>query len=189
MDFFALFVLSLGLSMDAFAVSVTNGIYFPKAKGKEAFLTAVMFGLFQGIMPIIGFFAGQTFSGYIQGIHYWVALFLLSVIGIKMILDAVKELRNPHQKATPQTLTLKLLFLQAVATSIDALAVGVSLAVINVDIWSSAAVITITTFICCIIGVLIGKKFGAMLKQKAEIFGGALLIALGIKIFLEHIFS
>lgn len=189
MSFISLFVLALGLSMDAFAVSISNGICYPNAKKKEAILTAFMFGLFQGIMPLLGFFAGQTFSAYIESIDHWIALVLLSFIGGKMIFDAVKDLRHPEAPACARPFTLKLLFFQAVATSIDALAVGVSLALIRVNIWRAVVFISIITFLCCIIGVLIGKKFGYMLKDKAEIFGGVLLIALGIKIFLEHVLA
>jgi len=185
MDFITLLLLSVGLAMDAFAVSISNGICFQKIGKKEVFLTAFMFGLFQGIMPVLGFFAGQTFSIYIEKIDHWIALALLSFIGGKMVYEAVKEMRN-KEKAVCELFSFKLLFIQAIATSIDALAIGVSFAAMRVEIWSASGAIALITFICCIIGVLIGKKFGEILKQRAEIFGGSLLILLGAKIFFEH---
>ena len=173
--------------MDAFAVSISNGICFPRSGRKQPLLIAFMFGLFQGLMSIAGNFAGMGFRKYIENIDHWVALILLCFIGGKMIFDSIKDQLTPKKEACIKTFTLKLLLLQAVATSIDAFTVGIGLAVINVDIWNAALFISITTFIFCLIGGLIGKKFGAMLKEKAELLGGSLLIALGIKIFLDHV--
>lgn len=181
-------ILALGLSMDAFAVSISNAMCYKNMNRKWAFLTAGAFGLFQGIMPIIGWLAGITFTKYIESIDHYIALLLLGFIGIKMIVEAIRELRHPEACDATKCLNLKMLGVQAVATSIDALAVGISFAAIHggLNIFASAGIICGITFTCSLIGVLIGKKFGGMLGQKAEIFGGLILVLIGIKIFLEH---
>lgn len=189
MDFWTIAVIGLGLSMDAFAVSLSNGMSIKRVGAKEGLLIAGTFGLFQGVMPLLGYLAGQTFGEYIREYDHWIAAVLLGYIGLKMVLDAVKELRGGDEVALLKTLRVKLLLVQAVATSIDALAVGVSFAVIQVDIWWAASVIAGTTFLCCIVGVFLGKKCSTYLKQKAEIFGGAILILIGVKILLEHLFK
>lgn len=186
MDLFTLFLLALGLSMDAFAVSVSNGMCYKNVHRKEAFTTSFLFGLFQALMPTIGYFAGRLFAGYIEAADHWIALILLGFIGGKMVFDGVKELRHPESCDINRTLTFRTMILQAIATSIDALAVGISLALINVNILAAAGFIGGVTFVCCVIGSLIGKKFGSLLKEKAEIFGGCILVLIGIKIFLEH---
>ncbi len=187
MGIIGLFFLSLGLAMDAFAVSVSNGICYSKASRKHAVVTALTFGLFQGVMPMIGYLAGHTFRQYIERIDHIVALALLAVIGGNMILDAVRELRHPKGCEKNQQFSIKLLMMQAVATSIDALAVGVSLAAIRVNLWSACAMIASVTFACSLTGVLIGKRCGSHWQEKAEIIGGVILIILGVKIFLEHV--
>jgi putative Mn2+ efflux pump MntP len=178
---------SLGLSMDACAVSISNGMCYGNIHKKQIFSTAAAFGFFQAFMPILGFFIGSTFSDYIASLDHWIALILLSFIGSKMVIEAIKELKYPEACITSsKNLTPKTLLLQAVATSIDALAVGVGFAVMKVDIYSAALSIGIITFINSIIGSHLGKKFGQLFKQRAEILGGLILIGIGIKIFIEH---
>lgn len=183
-----LFFTSLGLSMDACAVSISNGMCYGNIHKKQILTTALAFGFFQAFMPVLGFFIGSSFSEAISSIDHWIALLLLSFIGIKMISDAINELRYPEAcLVSCKNLNTKTLIVQAIATSIDALAVGVGLAVIKVDIFRAAFSIGIITFINSIIGSYLGKKFGEMFKQKAEILGGLILIGIGIKIFIEHI--
>lgn len=187
MDPFTLFFTSLGLSMDACAVSISNGMCYGNRHKKQIFSTAAAFGSFQAFMPVLGFFIGSTFSDYISSLDHWIALILLGFIGGKMIIEAIKELKEPEACLTSsKDLSTKTLLVQAVATSIDALAVGVGLAVIKVDILSAALSIGIITFINSIIGSNLGKKFGQLFKQKAEILGGLILVGIGIKIFIEH---
>jgi putative Mn2+ efflux pump MntP len=182
-----LFLTALGLSMDACAVSISNGMCFTNIQKKQIIYTALAFGFFQAFMPVIGYVVGQTFSDTISFLDHWIALVLLGIIGGKMIIEALKEIRFPEACLTTiKTLSFKTLFLQSVATSIDALAVGISFAVIKVNIIYAASSIGLITFICSIAGSYLGKKFGQMYKQKAEIFGGAILIFIGIKIFIEH---
>ena len=185
MELSTLFFLALGLSMDAFAVSISNGLYYKGIGKKQIVQTALTFGLFQAAMPIIGFYAGTLFSSAISAYDHWIALILLSLIGGNMIIDAIKELKNPQECQT-KDFTLSILLMQGVATSIDALAVGVSLSVMKTDIFSAASIIGVTTFVCCLIGAAFGKKFGEYLKQEAKIFGGTILIIIGLKIFLGH---
>lgn len=188
METLTLFLIALGLAMDAFAVSVSNGLCFNNFKKSQALLSSLTFGLFQGLMPTIGFFAGTLFFDTISKLDHWIALFLLSYIGLNMIIDSIKELKckNITKKAEQKNYNIKTLFLQAIATSIDALAVGISFAALKINILTAALFICIITFFCCLIGALIGKKFGHLLQEKAKIFGGIILIFIGLKIFIEH---
>ncbi len=182
-----LFFTSLGLSMDACAVSISNGMCYENIHKKQIFSTAAAFGFFQAFMPVLGYLIGSTFSEFVSIIDHWIALILLGLIGGKMVIEAIKELKYPEACLTStKCLTPKTLLLQSVATSIDALAVGVGFAVMKVDILSAALYIGIITFINSIIGSHLGKKFGQLFKQKAEILGGLILIAIGVKIFIEH---
>lgn len=184
-----LLLTSLGLSMDACAVSISNGMCFGNIKNKQILSTAFAFGFFQAFMPVLGYIVGSTFSDTIAFLDHWIALILLGFIGGKMIIEAIKELQHPEACLTGEkNLTFKTLILQAIATSIDALAVGIGLAVIKVNIFSAALSIGVITFIVSVIGSHLGKKFGEMFKQKAEILGGFILIFIGIKIFVEHTF-
>ncbi len=189
MELVFLCLTALGLSMDAFAVSVTNGMCTRDIRGKDALKVGFYFGGFQGLMPVLGYLGGKTFAGYVQQFDHWIALFLLCIIGGKMVFEAAEEIRNPPICPISRALTHKQLLLQAVATSIDALAIGVGFAVMEVNIYYAAFIIASITFVCSVIGFFIGKTFGSLLKQKAEIFGGVILILLGIKIFAEHIFA
>ena len=188
MGVITIILLSFGLAMDAFAVSVTNGMCYKKFKRKEAFATALSFGLFQAIMPIIGYTFGKAFFDTISFLDHWIALFLLGAIGINMIMQGIKSYRNPNTACSTETYTVKLLFAQGIATSIDALAVGISFAFTGTNIALAAASIGIITFGCSIIGTYLGKKFHSFLKEKAEIFGGCVLIIIGMNIFIEHMF-
>lgn len=187
MSTITLFFTSIGLSMDACAVSISNGMCYSKYNKRDILSTAVAFGFFQAIMPLIGYLAGSLFSEAISFLDHWIALILLSIIGSKMVIDAIKELKYPEACLTGEKcLTLRTLILQAIATSIDALAVGIGFAVMKVDILNAVLSIGIITFINSLIGSNLGKKFGEMFKQKAEILGGTILIFIGIKIFFEH---
>lgn len=188
MDFLTLFFLALGLSMDAFAVSVSNSMCFSGLRHSQSVATSFSFGLFQGLMPVIGFLAGRTFSSFISDVDHWIAFILLGVIGGKMLFDAVQELRAPEACAVGRTFTWKIMLMQAVATSIDALAVGVSFAALSVNIGLAAGFIAITTFLCCLVGHALGKRFGTLLGSRAQLFGGVILIGIGTRILITHLF-
>lgn len=181
--------LALGLSMDAFAVSVSDGICYQKEK-KKLVIAAISFGVFQALMPLLGYLAGAVFSSYVESVDHWIALILLGFLGGKMLGEAIKNLRHPEGEACAVSFTYKLILTQSVATSIDALAAGVTLAVAypNTNPFLAVALIGAVTAICCLFGAFAGKKFGALMKDKAAVFGGLILIAIGIKIFVEHVF-
>lgn len=175
-------LLGIGLAMDACAVSMANGLKEPKMKVNKILFIAFMFGVFQGLMPLLGYIVGSNILNKIDWIIPWIALFLLGFIGGKMIYDGLHEEDN---KECCHTLTFKLLIIQAIATSIDALSVGVSISnYILLDAIICVSIITLVTFIICFIGVFIGKKFGDSLGNKAEILGGIILIAIGIEIYI-----
>lgn len=188
MDFLTLVLLALGLSADAFAVAISNGICSSKVTKKEAFSTALSFGFFQGLMPVLGYVLGKTFSDIICRYQHWVALFLLGAIGINMLVEAIKEWKHPESSCNTNIFTVKNLVLQGIATSIDALAAGVSLAVLSINIISSSLLIGLITFILCALGVYIGKKFGSLLGIRARFVGGSILLLIGIRIFIENQF-
>lgn len=189
MDLVTIILIAIGLSMDAFAVSITNGAMIDKVTAKEALRVGVFFGGFQALMPLIGWAAGVKFERYITAIDHWIALILLSIIGGKMIYESIKggepEIACDYV-GEKRCLSNKTLVILAIATSIDALAVGVSFAFLKTSIISSIIIIGIITFIICFLGVLIGKKCGELLKKRAEILGGVVLIIIGLKIFIEH---
>ena len=182
MSIFELFLTALSLSMDAFAVSVSNGLCVKAGRIKTAFLCAVIFGGFQGIMPTIGYGLGINFSDLIERADHWIALLLLSFIGINMICGSFSEDNNE----TAAQLTFFGIIVQGFATSVDALAVGVSFAALSVNILRAAGFICIVTAILSFIGFVLGRKFSKKLKNKAQLFGGAVLIMIGFKIFAEH---
>ena len=181
---------AFALSMDAFAVSITKGITLNKINKQIAFKIAFFFGLFQGMMPFLGWFLGIRFESYIKSIDHWIAFFLLSFIGIKMILDtkeADNDILNTNEKYNSlYSINNKELIILSIATSIDALAVGISFAFLNIDIVPICLSIGIITFLVCFIGVIIGKKIGAMFKNYAQIIGGIILILIGLNILNEH---
>ncbi|NLJ57467.1 MAG: manganese efflux pump [Tissierellia bacterium] len=180
-----LFFTSLGLSMDACAVSISNGMCFDNIHRKQIISTAAAFGFFQAFMPILGYLIGSTFSELVTVIDHWIALILLSFIGGQMIFQGIRK-NSEVSSDSCKNLTPKTLLLQAIATSIDALAVGIGFAVMKVNIFNAALYIGIITFINSIVGSHLGRRFGQMFKQKAEIIGGIILITIGIKIFIEH---
>lgn len=188
-----LFLIAVGLSMDAFAVSAGNGLSMKKSDPKAAFAIAFSFGLFQALMPTAGYFLGSAFEEVIKEFDHYIALIFLGFIGGKMIYDGIKERRAEKRgelnEEKPFKLSFAALMLQAVATSIDALIVGVGFAALpNVNIRAAAAIIGIITFALSLIGVFFGKKFGQLIGSRAEIFGGIILGAIGLKVFIEHLF-
>ena len=186
MGFIELILIGIGLSMDAFAVSVTNGLCCKNIKTGGTIATGVCFGVFQGLMPMIGYFLGVGFSKYITAFDHIIALILLGFIGGQMIWEALKKDNEEHRE---NLLTVKMLLMQGVATSIDALAVGVSFAALkDVNIIFAAASICCITFAFSVVGVKIGKKSGDFLNSKAQLIGGIILVGIGLKIFIEHTF-
>ena len=179
------FVLAVGLSMDAFAVSICKGISIGKARVKHALIAGIWFGVFQALMPVIGYFLGVQFERYIQRIDHWIALILLAVIGINMIREGIKG----EEESADASVSVKAMFPLAVATSIDALAVGIAMACLEggINIFAAISVIGVTTFFLCLIGVFAGNRFGNHLEKNASIAGGTILILIGIKILLEHL--
>lgn len=188
MGLLTLFLTALGLSMDAFAVCVSNGMCYKGYGGKQAFLSSLVFGVFQAGMPMIGYFAGRSFSDAISAFDHWIALLLLGFIGGKMTIDGIKELRHPAGCASRTVYDGKVLLMQAVGTSIDALAMGMGFAVMGVNIFIAAGFIGIVTFICSGLGCLLGKRFGLLLGARAQAAGGGVLVLIGVRIFCEHMF-
>ena len=183
MGLIELFLIAVGLSMDAFAVSVCKGLAMPKCTFKKAAIVGLWFGGFQALMPAIGYILGAQFQEAIASIDHWIAFVLLALIGGNMIHE---ELDNDEEEADA-SLDVKTMFLLAVATSIDALAIGITFAFLKVNIIPAVCFIGIVTFIISFAGVKIGNVFGARYKNKAEIVGGIILILLGLKILLEHL--
>lgn len=183
MGLIELFLIAVGLSMDAFAVSVCKGLAMPKCTFKKAAIVGLWFGGFQALMPAIGYILGAQFQEAIASIDHWIAFVLLALIGGNMIHEA---LDNDEEEADA-SLNVKTMFLLAVATSIDALAIGITFAFLKVNIIPAVCFIGIVTFIISFAGVKIGNVFGARYKNKAEIVGGVILILLGLKILLEHL--
>lgn len=184
-----LFLLAVGLSMDAFAVSVCKGLAMKKATLKAEATCGLWFGGFQMLMPVTGFFLGSLFAEAIEAFDHWVAFGLLVIIGINMLKEALeKEDESGDDPEKDADLSVRTMFLMAVATSIDALAVGISLAMVgSVNIWLAAAFIGICTCLLSALGVKIGNAFGSRYEKKAEFAGGVILILLGVKILLEHL--
>ncbi len=183
MGLIELFLIAVGLSMDAFAVSVCKGLAMPKCTFKKAAIVGLWFGGFQALMPAIGYILGAQFQEAIASIDHWIAFVLLALIGGNMIHEA---LDNDEEEADA-SLDVKPMFLLAVATSIDALAIGITFAFLKVNIIPAVCFIGIVIFIISFAGVKIGNVFGARYKNKAEIVGGVILILLGLKILLEHL--
>jgi len=179
-----LLILAIGLSMDAFAVSICKGLSMPKMNWRHAGIIGLYFGGFQAGMPLLGYFLGIGFQESIQAVDHWIAFVLLSIIGFNMI----KESREEEEECSVDaSIAFKVMFLLAVATSIDALAVGVTFAFLRVSIIPAITFIGVTTFFCSVLGVKIGNVFGTRYKSKAEFAGGMILILMGIKILLEHL--
>ena len=184
MDIITVLLTAVGLSMDAFAVSISSGLTIQKLKIHHAFLIASFFGLFQAVMPVLGWLSGVGLREYIVRYDHWVAFFLLSAIGGKMIYEASK-LEEASKKIDP--LNIYVLFLLSIATSIDALAVGLSFAFLKIVVIFPAIVIGIVTFVFSLLGVFIGAKFGHFFERKIEIIGGIILILIGLRILIDHL--
>lgn len=182
-----LFLIGVGLSMDAFAVAICQGLCMPKINWRHAGTIALFFGGFQALMPFTGWLLGSQFAGYIQSFDHWVAFILLVLIGGNMVREALAPEEEEVACAVDARLDYKQLFLMAVATSIDALAVGVTFAFLEVTIVPAVTLIGCTTFCISLAGVVVGNFFGARYKKRAEITGGIILMLLGVKILLEHL--
>ena len=185
MSFFTVFIIALGLAMDAFAVSIASGIAIKHLRIRHALLIAIFFGGFQAVMPVIGWLSGIGLRSLISSVDHWVAFGLLTGIGVKMVYEATKIERAAAVEKDP--LNIVILCMLAFATSIDALAVGVSFACLNVTILQPALIIGIVTFVTSLSGVYIGDAFGHFFERKIEVFGGIVLMAIGCKILFEHL--
>ncbi len=184
MSLFELFIIAVGLSMDAFAVSIGKGLTMKKATWKNMFTVGLYFGIFQAVMPLIGYFAGSLFADMITSFDHWIAFVLLAVIGGKMIYESFHEADEGEKADLGPGAMLPL----AVATSIDALAVGVGFAFLNVQIVPAVLFIGVVTLVLSMAGVKIGNVFGAKYKRWAELAGGVILVLMGLKILIEHLF-
>ena len=181
MSFWELLIIAVGLSMDAFAISICKGLSVEKVEGKHLLSAGLWFGGAQALMPVIGYLLGTSLSHIVESVDHWISLALLGIIGINMI----RESRSKAKKMG-SSFSAKAMFPLAIADSIDALAVGVSFAFLNVNIVPAVILIGITTFLFSVLGIKIGNKFGEKYKSKAELAGGIILIAIGIYIVLEH---
>lgn len=184
MQIYSIFFIAAGLAMDAFAVSITSGVTIKHLKMRKAFTIAIFFGLFQAIMPVIGWLSGMALRDFISDIDHWIAFALLCIIGLKIIYESF---RFESDKKTIDPLNTYVLFILSVATSIDALAIGISLSFLGISIALPAIVIGLVTFLFSFIGVYMGNKVGHFFEKKIEMFGGIILIGIGIKILIDHL--
>ena len=184
MTIFTIIVIAFGLAMDAFAVSVANGAIMKKLHIPHALRIALAFGFFQGIMPIIGWLAGNRIQNTIQAFDHWLVFGLLFFVGIKMIYEAFAI---PDQEKNSTSINTGTLLLLSIATSLDALAIGLSFSLIQIRIIIPAIIIAVVTFILSFLGVLLGNKIGSFFTKKIEAFGGIILILIGFKILIEHL--
>ncbi len=185
MGILELFLIAVGLSMDAFAVAVCKGLSVEKVRTKHYFIAGAWFGGFQGLMPLIGYLLGSTFKEYIEGYDHWIAFVLLALIGGNMLREGFSK---GEEEAADASFGFKTMLIMALATSIDALAVGVGFAVIpGVNIGAAVLFIGVITFILSAVGIKVGNIFGMRYKSKAEIAGGVILVLMGLKILLEHL--
>ena len=183
MGLWELFVIAVGLSMDAFAVSICKGLSVGKCTLKHMLICGLYFGAFQAIMPFIGYLLGAQFDTLVSSLAPYIAFILLALIGINMIRESRSKDEEDEVNAD---FSWRAMLPLAVATSIDALAVGVSFALLEVNILSASVIIALTTLLCSLVGAYLGKAFGSLLKSKAEVFGGVILVLIGLKILLEH---
>ena len=187
MTLLEIFLVAIGLSMDAFAVAICKGLAMPQVNKKQTLLIGAYFGVFQALMPLLGWLLGTSFSRYIQAFDHWIAFVLLAFIGGKMLWDVFHEKEESAAEKSDARLDHKELFMLAIATSIDALAVGIAFACLDVQIWSSVSIIGCVTLVLSFCGVWIGNRFGNRFEKKAEIAGGVVLILIGVKILLDHL--
>lgn len=185
MEIISIMLIAVSLAMDAFAVSISNGISVTGFKQKHAIKQGIFFGGFQFIMPVLGWVLGSSVKVYIEAVDHWIAFLLLFAIGFNMIKES---LSNDDDEEVVCCLTNTKLIWQAIATSIDALAIGISLAILNVNIIMAATIIGVVAFGFGVAGGVLGKRLGNVFQQKAEIAGGIVLICIGLKILVEHIF-
>ena len=185
MIFIEAFLLGIALSMDAFAVSICKGLCMKKVNIKQALIIALFFGGFQALMPLLGYLLANSFAVYIESIDHWIAFVLLAFLGGKMIFDVIRGDDDDCDCCKP--FRIKEIFVMAIATSIDAAAAGIALAMDGANIWLNISFVGVVTFIMCIGGVFIGNKFGTRFKDKATLAGGIILILIGVKILLEHL--
>ena len=183
MTLWELFVIAVGLSMDAFAVSICKGLSVRRCTFRHMVICGLYFGIFQGMMPLIGYLLGSQFESLVTAIAPYIAFILLAFIGINMI----RESREEDEESVSDDFSVRAMIPLAIATSIDALAVGVSFAFLQVNIIPAVLFIGVTTFICCVFGVKIGNLFGSRYKSSAELFGGVVLVLMGLKILMEHL--
>ncbi len=176
-------LISIGLAMDAFAVSVCKGLAMKKMSWKNAIIIGIYFGTFQALMPVLGYFLGATFENLVTKIDHWVAFGLLNLIGVNML----KEAFSKETEENNDDIGVKTMMILAIATSIDALAIGITFAFLRVNLPVAVTMIGVITFILSVIGVKIGNKFGDKYERKAEVVGGLILILMGVKILLEHL--
>jgi putative Mn2+ efflux pump MntP len=186
MDYFTILVIAIGLSFDTFAVSLSYGVVRSRILFLQASRIAIVLAVFQGGLTVAGYFLGSIVSDVLKATDHWIALGLLSFLGIKMIIEGLRKTKNEETKDFSSTIVLLTI---ALGTSIDAFAVGISFALLDVKIWEAGVVISVVTFLASMTAILIGKSAGVRLGNKVEIIGGLLLIAIGLKIFLEHILA
>ena len=184
MGIIEILLLGVSLSMDAFAVSICKGLSMKKIDWKKAIIIGLYFGIFQALMPVIGYFLGSAFESLVTNIDHWIAFVLLVLIGGNMIREALGEEESNNCN---DNVDFKTMIVLAIATSIDALAIGITFAFLNVNVPLAVTIIGITTFIISLIGVKLGNRFGSKYESKAEIAGGIVLILIGVKILLEHL--
>ena len=187
MSFIELLLLAVGLAMDAFAVSVADGMCLKRCGMREALAIGLCFGFFQAAMPVVGFLCGSLFYQQIRLVDHWIAFGLLACLGIRMILEGIKTRRERQGEGCAvegERLTFRLLLIQGVATSIDALAVGISLSAVQANIVSAALSIGVVTAVLCFVATFMGRRFGTILNDKAELLGGIILVAIGVKIVI-----
>ena len=187
MGLIELVLIGVSLAMDAFAVSIGKGLTVNKIQPKHALCVGLWFGGFQGFMPVIGYFVGTYFAALVSSVDHWIAFGLLVIIGANMIREALQN-KDDDEGESSSDFRPKTMLLLAVATSIDALAVGVSFAMVDVNIALAAIIIGVVTACLSAIGLFIGNKFGNALKSKAAVFGGIVLIGIGVKVLVEHLF-
>ena len=183
MSFLELLLTAVALSMDAFAVSVGKGLSSPNASWREGLICGAYFGGFQALMPLAGYLLVSTFAGYIQRFDHWIAFILLALIGANMIREAFSK----EEESMSGSFSVKTMLLLAVATSIDALATGVTFQLTGTNIWMAISLVGCTTFLFSFLGVKVGSTFGAKYQSKAELIGGVILVLMGVKILLEHL--
>lgn len=178
-------LIAIALAMDAFAVAICKGLSMKKMNWKNALIVGGYFGVFQGLMPLVGYFLGATFENLVTQIDHWIAFILLLIIGINMI----KEALSKNKESFDDSVDFKSMVVLAIATSIDALAVGITFAFLKANILLAVLLIAIITFIVCVIGVKIGNRFGSKYQRRAQIAGGIILILMGSKILIEHLIT